>query len=421
MEDFRRKSILGHGVPPDDKGVSVSAVVDLAKEDTFFNELADLLNIEKLSGEFIEIPGAKTVVNALTQENRRFVKFDFESDYQDLEFFYGDDSHFYISFINIKDERIKKLVGGQEFTCRTEYSSKSDFFKNTFAMQAFASDLVRKGHSDFVKQTLDSVKELLKRGSHRYTYRILKDSDGIFYLRAIVSSRYNDYNDNITIMLGLVALHEEMKKSKQSFFVKKFEYNESFVRVSFAKKESRTIEGIGKMKYVVEVTNDEIKREALKFASAITIIYGENKEDEHELYIKPSNLKSKILTISHGSTPETAIQRLGNLENYTDKEEEAYKDIIRIAEVKDPNTVRHLIYSRIKNTNKAEISINKNAILSELNTTVNNLHQLFVALNKVEHLTQDIEGKEYLRYLFYDALVYRKLRKEERNDDEENY
>lgn len=420
MEDFSKKSIWGHNIPEEDKGVYVSEVIELAKRNKFYDELADLLEVEKINEDFIEIKGASLLVNSLKNTDRKFIKFDFGSDYYDIDYFFGDDNHFYISFLNIEDEDVKQLVGGNEFTCRTEYSSKIDFYKNTFSIQSFAGELIDAGYSTFVKHTLNSIKNLIKRGDNFYIYRILKDNEGVFYLRAIVSKRYNDYNDNITVFLGLIGLHYEMKKTNQKFSIQKVEYNESFVRVSFVKDQDRVIEGIGQMKYVIEVSNDEVKREALKFIGAVTLYYDDNKGNKGELYIKPSKLKSKILSISHGSTPETAIAKLGDLENYVGKEEDMYNLIVGINDIKDPNAVRHLIYNRIKNTNKSEISANRNAILAELNSTIDNMHQLFSSLNKIDHITQDIEAKEYLRFLFFDALIYRKLDKDDSNDEDQD-
>jgi hypothetical protein len=422
MGKFSRKVISQQAIPADDQGVDVQEVIELAQSNRFYEQLAALLNIDEIAGEFINIKGARTLVRSLKKEDKKFEKFDLQSDYHDLEFFYADDRELYISFKDIRDEKVLLITGNTEFTCLPEYSSKSDFFKSLFTMQSFASDLTDKGFSKFVKDTLYSLRGLIPRGKHMRFYRVLKDNseEDKYYLRASISERYNDYSDNIAVLLGLIGLHQQSQKNGTNFYIQEFSYSESFVNVSFAKEENKIIEGVGEVKYVIDVSNDEIKREALKFTSSITIIYGENENNKKELFIKPFDAKWNLLSISHRAKPTTVIKELGDIGSYINKEAEIYKSLEEISKIKDLNAVRHLVYRVIDGSKNLVPDAKKQYLLAELNSNVNTLYQFFDALNKVEYLVEDIEAKEYLRYLFYDALVYGRPRKSRSTNNDGN-
>lgn len=402
-----------------DIGVDVKSVVELVKENKYYDQLASLLDMDGIIDDFIEIPGARTLTELLKVENKKYRKFDLPASYNDLQFIKGDDDTFHIKFINIREEKFTSIIGADNFTCEMAYSAKSDFFGGLFSMQPFASSLTKKGYSFLVYENLESIRKIHnKPDSYGKVYRILKDQSGSFFLRAIVSDQYNDYDDNITAFLGLIGMHYEMKKSKSKFYIDRFDYNESFVRILFAKEATRTVEKIGEIKYVIEVSNDEIKRETLKFTSAVSIIFDNKRNVDDELYLKPTNVKSQILSIKHNATPKTAISILGSLSNYVDKEEIIYNDILRISNIKSPDQIRYAIFAKLSSTRQPELSNKVKIILAQLSSTVNTLYDLFKALHKVELLIQDIEAKEYLRYLLYDALVTGKIRPDEKSDDE---
>lgn len=214
-------------------------------------------------------------------------------------------------------------------------------------------------------------------------------------------------------------MHKQGQKTGENFYIKEFSYNESFVRVSFAKEKNRFIEGVGEIQYIIEVANDEIKREALKFVSAISIIYTSKDGDKKDVYLKPSNeAKWTILSVSHGSTPNTVMNNLTNLENYVSKEEEIYKNLESISKIKNLNLVRQVIQSRIDSSQNLNIGAKKKQMVAELNAHVDHVYQLFDMLNKVEHLIEDVEAKDYLRYLFFDILV--RNRSGRKGNDETN-
>ncbi len=335
-----------------------------------------------------------------------------------MEFFYGDDKKFYKAFKNIDELIAKDVVKDKEFICTPQYSSKNDLLKSLFSMQSFEAELLEKGHKTFVEKLLIDIKNIIPENKHSSFYRIIKNEKNEYFLRAIVSERYNDYNDNITVLLGLIGISRQMELKQAEFVIQKFEYNEPYVRIYFGKEKAKLISGVGKVKYVIEVSNDEIKRESLKFVGAVNIIYGEENGEEKQLYIKSNRVKHKLLSISHGSTPETAIAKLKDLDQYIEQEDDVYKTIEDISKTKNLNGIKHLVYRKIEKSKNPGIVSKRKILLNELNNEVDTMFKLFAALGKVEELVEDIDGKEFLSYLYYDALIYKKINKDDYEVDE---
>lgn len=411
MKSFPRKSFSVRDIPANDNGVSVKSVIELVENNDYYPDLAKLLNVQDILDDFIEIPGAHKLVSSIRAQNKEFDKFDLKAGYNNLEFKKAKDGSFLMKFVNIEDEKALEIVGNDNFIADLKYSSESDFFNSTFGMDKYASTLTAKGYSDLVYKNLELLREIFKsKKSHEKFYRILKSSDNEYHLRAIVSDHYNDYSNNITVFLGLIVLHQEMQKRDVRFSVSRCEYNESFIRIYFEKTGGRPLEKIGSMKYIIELSNDEIKREALRFAGVASIIYDDGKYRSDDLFIKPDRLRSDLSAISHGLKPEKAIEKLTTLSKYVEREEEMYNDIQAISTIKSPDEVKFFIQNKIRNTKQIELRKYSGKIVKELNQRVNSLHDLFVILDKINLIVEDIEAKEHLRYLLYEGLIERKGR-----------
>lgn len=406
MGDFSKKSFTAKSIVSEDQGVSVKSVVQLIENSKFYEDLYKLLNVEEIIDDFINIPGAKTLVAVIKAEDKKYRKYDLESTFDRLHFLKDDKGEFNFKFTEVDQEDILDTIEGDSFTCEPIYSAKSDFFESTFGMEKYANSLTRGGHSDLIYRNLELIREIYSKGkSHKKVYRLLQDIKGKFYLRAIVSNQYNDYNNNITVFLGLIALHQEMKNTDAKFVVNRCEYNESFVRIYFEKTNERIVEKVGIVKYIIELSNDEIKREALRFSGVTSIVYGGDNPESNEVYIKPDNLRSKILSITHKRTPEKAILELTSLSEYVKIENEMYDDVEKISLITKPEQIRFLVESKIDKTKQNELRKYIIPLKRELQQRVDTIHQLLKLLNKLDLVVEDIDAKEYLRYIMYQVLI----------------
>ncbi|MFC0780291.1 hypothetical protein [Flavobacterium sp. HJSW_4] len=405
MEKFRKKTIKKENIPSTDKGIKVQDLIKLVERNEFTNKLLNLLDFESIKDEFIEIKGATTLFNIQNSINTRYKKEDLKSELNNISLFNNKD--FSINFYNINDNEYFSDLKLNKISTTPIYSAQRDFFSGLFQMDKYATRLINKGYKEIVEtnlQLLKGITQTIKK------YRILHDKvENIFYLRAIISlNNYFNYDNNIAIVVGLLTLHNEMKKSKITYGLQLCEYNESFIRMFFESSEVNKLEKVGNVKNIIEVSNDEIKREALKFSGICSIIF-KHKDIEKELFIKPQEIKSKILSIKHNQIPKTAIEELGNIENSEKVHKNLFEDISKIATIKDPEQIKFLVKRKVEKAKSEEIKRYRAEILRELNHNVSNLIELLNVFKKIELLAnEDIETTEYLRFLMYQALVERR-------------
>ena len=240
MEKFRKISFSSDDISETDKGVLVSEVLKLVDNHKYYQEFYNLLEIDKIKDDFIPIRGASKLISTMQSVNNKFTKFDVESSYQDLEFV--ESEKFTITFNNIIDPDVTTIIESDEFTATPIYSAQTDFFSGLFNMDRYANKLLDHGYNYLVNSNLKSIQEILQKLLVKNKkYRILLDKEGNYFLRAITSNRYYDYNNNIAVFVGLIILYKDIKESKNEFIIQRCEFNESYVRVYFENLEEKDL------------------------------------------------------------------------------------------------------------------------------------------------------------------------------------
>lgn len=408
MEKFKRNEIKKSEVLQSDTGINVSELVSILGTDAITQELFSVLNIESIQNEFINIPGARTIVNIQKKINEQFHKEDLKSKLENISLY--ENESFSIDFTNIENDYFNNSLGLNSLSTIPKYSTTRDFFSGLLQMDKYAQKLIDGGHKDILETNLNLLKGICNPYKR---YRILHDkAENLFYLRAIISmSKYYNYDNNIAIVIGFIALYKEMKNSNVKYSVNRFEYNESFISILLESSEVRDLPSIGKVKSIVEISNDEIKREALKFSGACSIEIANKELVDNELIIKPHEIKSKILSLRHNQVPRTAFYELSNITNAKNVHNQLMDEVESIAKIKDVETIKYLVIAKVEKAKNEEVKKIRLQILQELNNTVNNIIELLTLFKKVELLAGvDLEAKDYLRFIIYQALTYGKRR-----------
>lgn len=403
--ETKKKSILKLDIQETDNGVLISDLFKLlTSTDETAKKVKEILSSEFEQNEFIPIAGAKTLVNSQIIQNKSYIKKDLVSNLENITFYF--ENTFTINFNNISNP---ENFGGNNFLITyPKYSAQRDFFGNLYSMDRYAKKLVDKG----LKKILETNLELLKNEKIKdRKYRLIHyKPDNKYYLRAIVSTdNYFDYNNSIAVVIALLTLYKEIKSSGVAYNLKLCEYNESNIRMFFDTTSDKKLEGVGFVKNIIEISNDEIKREALRFSGVCTISYDRDKK-EKEIYINPKDVKSKILTIKHNQKPENGLKSLLDFENVEKIYNELYKDIQTIKNIKNTEQIKFLVLRKIDNTKNEDVKKFRTSILNELTkTTTKNIIDLLNLFNNIQVLAnEDIEASEFLRYVIYEALINRK-------------
>lgn len=406
MNKFNKKSISKENFFLGDDGIDISVLLTLIENSDYYKNILEYFNIEANDNYKINIKGAKTLFTVIKKLDEKFSKQDLVSNLTDINFDY--EKGFAIQFNNLTTNPYLANLEINSLKATPIHSGERDFFSNLYEIDKYASKLIKSKFTDILDQNLTLLKT---KGEHSKKYRLIHDiEDNTFYLRAIVSEdRYQNYDNSLTVVIALLKLHFEMKATNVIYDLHSFEYNESFIRMFFKTSETVELKGVGFLENAIQVSNDEIKREALKFSTVCSIIFEDTKNAEQRLVIKPKDIKSKVLSITHGTGPKKAFN---NLEDFTQAKENfssLYKEIETITKLKDHNQIVHLVKSKIENSNTVEIKKYKEELKKVLLIEIKTTTQLLETFNKLIFLEGlEIDAIEYLRYLIYEALINRK-------------
>mgnify|MGYP005749299697 CR=1 FL=1 len=399
------KAFTEKDIPASDNGIKVKEITQLLKGNRFEVEFLESLEIASIQEEFIAIPGAQKALARLANIDEVYQKIDHVTTYRNLIF----DSErkrredFAIGFPDLAGEE-----GG--VFAKPIYSAQTDFFAKMIGMDKYAYQLFSKELSNVVYANLALLQKDSKETKKKEKFRLLKEIEtGNLFLRAIVGSNYRDYNNKVALFVALVTLHKSSKETKTEFRITNFEYSESYIRIFFESDSVEQLSDFGEVTQVIEVSNDEIKSRALTFKCLLKIGYYDKREKvEGEIFAKPQTTdKYNILRITHGQNVDTAIARLKDISKVDSVTNTVFEDARNISAIDKPDFIRALVKRKIEGSRIEELQSHKNALSRELETKVDSMYGLLKIFNKLNLVTDDPEVKEYLRYLFYDALSNR--------------
>jgi hypothetical protein len=405
MDKFSKKSVEKNDFFSGDDGIEISKLLELIKESEYYLNIIQYFQLKEDDQTKINIPGAKTLFNVLNSSNKKLRKVDINVELENIFFDYS--GKFGIIFKNIQENEylINKKINNLKAI--PIHSAEKDFFTNLYEIDKYASILLK---NDF-KDILDTNLELLKqKKQHKKKYRLIHDiEDNLFFLRAIVSTdRYYNYDNSLTAVIALLKLHFETLSTKVKYELHFFEFNESFLKLYFKTSEEKEIKGIGHLENTLLVSNDEIKREALRFSNICTIRFVASNNEEQRLFIKPKDVKTKVLTITHGMGVEKAFLNLEDFVKSNQNFEQLFKEVETITKIREHNQIVHLVRDKIINSNTDEIKKFKSELTKTLLIDIKTTTQLLEIFNKLIYLEGlEIDAKEYLRYLIYEALINR--------------
>lgn len=413
MADFSIKQIVKPSLSDD--GIFVQELLELLNlEDKLTAMLLRALKIKDIENDFIKITGAKQLFKVQKGIKSNFYKEDLVSSLKNITIYNGD--NFTLNFSNLRRNEYFSSQALNEIITYPIYSSKNDFFAGLYGMDKYANSLIRNGLSDVLLSNIDllKTKEISK---NKRKYRILHDlEDNKFYLRAIISTgRYNNYDNNIAIVIALLTIHKRMKEQNISYSIDRVEYNESYIRLFFAQSNKRKLENnLGYVKNMIEVSNDEIKREALRFDAISNVEFIDTNNEPQSLIIQPSVKKSRIntsiLSIRHSVTSETLAKQLTEIKNSEEIHKSLFSEISEISKITNPSQIIFFLKKKIELAKSEYVKNHKGKITDLLNKqTVTNMIQLFTLFKKIELITEnDIEASEYIRYIIYESLTSKK-------------
>ena len=405
MAKFYRDHFALHELASDNTITKLSKCLELIEGSEFKDELMELFDFNSLleADESIAISGLNKIMSSVIQRDKRYKKIDIKTHISDISLVESiDENTIKLRFKNLENS------SGEKFSidAKTVYSSKRDYFEGFYKMEKFANFCISEGHFALLSKNVEYLNEQYEDSDALIkSFRLLQDAEGEYYVRAITSANsYYDYNIRFSLFVTILALHKVTKEAGISFSINYCEYSESFIRVYFEKNNQTIIPEVGKLNFILEMSNDEIKREAFKFSGVFTLTINTNNE-EARIYLKPKSIKTKLISIKHNYLPKTVTEYLAMLADFIrSAEEEMTEDIKEIHKIKNPDELRFTLSRKIELSNTLGLADFKKVIKETLDVKINNVSELLVLMDKVDKIVTDLELKEYLRYVYYDLL-----------------
>jgi len=390
-----------------DKGIEVLSILELIENTNYHEELFDLFNVENYAHDFIEIKGAEEVVRNLIKIDEEYQKFDVDSYFKNVKVeSFIDEKEIILEINNIKDPKILKITGTDMIYVETRYAVRSEYFNELYNIDKYLDFCKSNRYDDIVKTNITMLEEKNKNSNKDKKFRLLKSKDGKYFVRALTSTEvYKDYNLRFSLFIALIELHKLNKYKGHSYYINSYSFTESDAKIVFSQRESFELTDKMKISFALELVNDEIKREAVKLNGIFTISLGNGKD----IFVRPDDVKTNIVSFSHSVGIEKVKEKLENLAEKIDVfTKNMIDDTQKIKNIQNPNTIREFLLYKIQKSRTQEISSLYKADINKLLTNnVDTIFQLFEVFNKIDLLIDDehIVAKDFWRHKLYQALV----------------
>lgn len=387
-----------------DKGIEIKELVKLIENNELAQSMIEILDINSIINETINIPGADKLYRLQKNINKNYEKIDIESNYKDIEIS-NEEDNFRIIFNNISENEYFKSNKISTISTLPKYATKTDFFASLYHMETYAKNLIDHSQNEILNKNFEMLKETL---DIKRKFRLLRDIETNSYTtRAIVSlNNYNNYDNNITLVIALLVLHHQMQYSNIQYRINSCIYNESFIQIDVESTEAKEIEGVGVVRNLIRISNDEVKRSAMKFYAICSIAFKNTNNENKELTIvRTKDINEPIISVRHNITPQTVSQKLKEIDNAKNIHESLHNDILRIKQIRDADKIKHLILEKVRKAKKQAISSYKKELLLALDHKINNIIELLSMLHKLEYIVDDdLDAIQYIKYISYQAL-----------------
>lgn len=392
---------------PIDNGITVKNALKLIENSPYYEEVYKNMRIESIEEDFIPIKGATSLIGLVMQMDKRFTKFDITSKLKDVKCSgLLDTKNAILEFSNVEDVEILNTTGSDIFEATTKYSVKSDYLDKIYNADKYLNYCYDRGYERFIKENLDYIEENNENSELYKQFRLLKSENNDCFVRAITSvDSYKDYNIRFSVFVALISLYRLTKIHKEEYYVRYSSASESDIRVVFRRNARKKVSDDIEVGFELELVNDEIKRESVKFNGLFSIVYDNTKT----ISIKP-DINAKIINFSHKIGVKKVANLLKGLPEAIDEFIAVmHNDIMFINKSKSPKELKKYLHLKVKNSKQKEFrekykkEVQK--IIEEEN--VNTFYQLLDLMNKVDLLIDDsdIKAKDYWKYKLYEVLV----------------
>ena len=389
-----------------DDGILVKNAMKLIKDSDYYDQVIEAFDVEALKNDFIEIKGAQGLVDTLIEADEEYEKIDIDSLLSNVRLDkYTEDKQIILEISNIKDKSILTKTTSDMIRAESLYSVRSEYL-NMFGIDKYLEFCQANDFQDIIDANIDMLNDKADNNKKSKKFRLLKDEeDSKYYVRGITSTNvYRDYNLRFSLFIALIQLHKLSKYKGSNFYVHSYSLTESDLQVIFKTTKTNQVSKDTKIGFALELVNDEIKRDAVKFNGVFTVFMG-----QQEVYVKPEETKSSILSFSHSIGIEKLQERLSTLYIViNDFINSTIEDAKKIKVLTAPDLFREHLLMKVQFSKNAEFNkLYRSQIQSMLSNKVRTIFELATIFDKIELLIEDehISSLDFWRYKLYQVLM----------------
>jgi hypothetical protein len=304
-----------------------------------------------------------------------------------------------IEYIGLSDEYeiILRFIDEKsgDFNATGIYDFTYDFLDDVFHMGKFSRFCISKRHYDLLKENIDEL--IKKMPLIKRQYRLLKSNDN-WFLRGITSTRYNNYDNHLSLYLTFISLHRYAKQNNTSFIVDEAVLTDSELRVFLRQHEPIEIPKVGKIYFGAYVSNNEIREGTFSLELRYTI--------QNESGRSFSGISDFVFNLSHSTGVSNVKEKLSYSDKINELKEITLEHIksIKLSEKLSENQL-YLIFNKIEtSTQKLGRATRDKAKEFRNNHTVNNTMSIIDAFDKLRDITSDIDEGLYLERIYNQVI-----------------
>lgn len=343
---------------------------------------ANLFNDGKSS-----IIGSKEFLNAFEEVDCE--KLDLVAPLENLTFIEFDDTkEIVLEFENTQfPEHVLKTVGIYEFT--------NKFLDENFRLKKFAKFCLDREYTDLLNE---NIEELMKRlSSQTKQYRFLK-YEGQWFLRALTSERYKNYDNHLAIYITLVILDSYSLDNDLRLVIGDSYLTDSDIRVNLIEEKTYVVNDDIQVQFGFYTTNNELTEGTFSLQFSYKVFYRKNAQFRA--------LSNYIFDFNHTIAPEKLEKQL---KSALTEIASSKKDVIQfIKTIHSENLSENQLYSvfrAIKNSKNKFTQSTKEKAEHIRKESVGNTYSLIELFGRLNEITTDVDETTYLERIYHDVIT----------------
>lgn len=284
------------------------------------------------------------------------------------------------------------------YTATGIYSFSSTFLDQLFCLDKFSGYCFKTAQKDLLIENIVYLLENSEEKEKQYRF-INGKKEGEHYLRALTSSRYRNYDNNIILYLSLNAMHRYSERMKNPAYVERAFITDSSLDMSVKLKNTISLGKKYQVEIGINVSNSEIGEGVVWFELIYTII--DNKG------VRSTAIGDSVLKVKHSMKVETVKNRMkvfNDLENLS-KRVISGIDEVRLTKKLDSDQLS-MIFDKLAGARAKGLGVSAKQELNTMSKEVTeNTYSLLELFNKLENIDATVDDRTFIQKKFSEFLT----------------